>query len=760
MAAKLCHASVTLITVSILSALTLAAERTNSVYSSDKLNVHIIAHSHDDPGWIKTVDQYYYGSDQELAKGAVQFILDTVTTELASDPDKRFVYAEMAFLHRWWLEQDNATQERVRTLVADDRLQFVSGGWCMNDEATTHYSAIIDQMSLGHSFIEAEFGAHARPRVAWQIDPFGHSAEQAALFADMAFDGLYLSRIDYEDKAMRLKEARLEMVWRGSPVNKGELSDLFTGVFYNHYSPPDQFCFDERCKHPVVVKSDPRLVGENVKSFVGLFVAMVDEYRKAYRTNHLLMPMGDDFNFANARQNYKNIDALLAGLTADGRVNAFYSTPLQYLEAINEEGLEWELKTDDFLPYADHPHSYWVGFYTSRPALKHYARTRNSLLQACKQVEALSSLGRLSNSSVLLRQAVALAQHHDAITGTERQLVTYDYAQRLAEGTAECYDFLGKWAAVSTETEVGSFFGCDLLNISVCPDLDSDRHFAMFVYNPLAHSRTVTVHIPVTGTHYEVSEGVLSQVNPISEGTDHVRGDRGNTKNELVLGIPIGPGSSRYVEVRPSLDSTSNVKQNAASFGHPTDDIIIRNEYLEVYFDRETGRMSHLKRLDTEEMIDIDQQILWYHAFNSTTGHGQNSGAYIFRPADNEPQPVNDVGNVAEIESIINGEFVQEVRQKFSPWVYQTIRLYKGKKFVEMEYSVGSIPIGDVVGKEIISRIDASLNSGELFYTDANGREMKVRVVKNWIAYCVFESRRVGLGTTVEYIERKFKTKA
>ena len=38
---------------------------------------------------------------------------------------------------------------QVRKLVANKQLEFVNGGWCMNDEASTDYNAIIDQMTLG-----------------------------------------------------------------------------------------------------------------------------------------------------------------------------------------------------------------------------------------------------------------------------------------------------------------------------------------------------------------------------------------------------------------------------------------------------------------------------------------------------------------------------------------------------------------------------------------------------------------------------------
>ena len=38
------------------------------------------------------------------------------------------------------------------------RLQFVGGGWTQNDEAVTHYSAILDNLSLGMKFIADNFG--------------------------------------------------------------------------------------------------------------------------------------------------------------------------------------------------------------------------------------------------------------------------------------------------------------------------------------------------------------------------------------------------------------------------------------------------------------------------------------------------------------------------------------------------------------------------------------------------------------------------
>jgi hypothetical protein len=72
-------------------------------------------------------------------------------------------------------------------------------------------------------------------------------------------------------------------------------------------------------------------------------------------------------------------------------VNVFYSTPSCYLKAVHDAGRTWTTKRDDFFPYASDPHSYWTGFFTSRPTLKRFERLGNNFLQVLYVHFAISS---------------------------------------------------------------------------------------------------------------------------------------------------------------------------------------------------------------------------------------------------------------------------------------------------------------------------------------------------------------------------------
>lgn len=61
------------------------------------------------------------------------------------------MYVETAYFWAWWNELDdrNKVKGMIRKLIQQGQLEFLHGGWCMSDEATPHYTSMIDQMTLG-----------------------------------------------------------------------------------------------------------------------------------------------------------------------------------------------------------------------------------------------------------------------------------------------------------------------------------------------------------------------------------------------------------------------------------------------------------------------------------------------------------------------------------------------------------------------------------------------------------------------------------
>uniref|UniRef100_A0A8L0DPJ5 Alpha-mannosidase n=1 Tax=Oncorhynchus mykiss TaxID=8022 RepID=A0A8L0DPJ5_ONCMY len=675
------------------------------------LNVHLVPHTHDDVGWLKTVDQYFYGDRNDIQHAGVQYILDSVVDQLLKNPDRRFIYVETAFFYRWWKQQTDDMQNTVKQLVNEGRLEFVNGGWCMSDEATTHYSAVIDQMTMGLRFLNDTFGHCGRPRVAWHIDPFGHAREHASMFAQMGYDGFFFGRLDYQDRNRRMVAREQEMLWRASESLTPPMADLFTGILPNGYNPPEGFCWDQSCDDPPI-RDDPDLEDYNVDDVVTRFLHIAHGQALVYKTNHIIMTMGSDFQYENANLWYKNLDKLIRyvnQMQSNGsEVNVLYSTPSCYLQELHRANLTWPLKGDDFFPYADSAHDFWTGYFTSRPALKRYERISNSYLQTCKQLEVLG--GPISRKgpfgagdSETLKKAMAVAQHHDAVSGTEKQHVANDYARKLANGWAHCQVLVSNTLSSLSGSSAPRVY-CEHLNISVCPLTETSKKFSVNVYNPLARPVSWPVRLPVNGT-----------VVPVSQATAAVRRGRGYAVNELLFQVQAPPlGYSTY-----SVSLLQNGPPSPQSSPLPRAPKAVQNKS---FSPQPSSLLSLCASIVTLRDFLSSLFCVCLSRYNASDGNNsesiQMSGAYIFRPNTSTPFIIS---KTAKIETL------QEVRQWFSPWVSQVVRLYTDSRALELEWTVGPVPIGDDLGKEVISRLDSSINSSGVFYTDSNGREVLQR---------------------------------
>ncbi|XP_013794380.1 lysosomal alpha-mannosidase-like isoform X2 [Limulus polyphemus] len=679
------------------------------------INVHVVCHTHNDVGWLQTIDQYYQLS--------VKRIISSVVQSLQKDPNRRFTYVETAFFWRWWQHQTLEIQEIVRTLVNSGQLEFAGGGWTMNDEAVTHYSGIIDQITLGLRWLNDTFGQCALPRVGWQIDSFGHSREHASLLSQMFFDGLFLGRIDYQDIKNRRATKTMEFLWKVSQSLEGARSYLFTGVLPNVYWPPKGFCFDVKC-------ADPPITDLNGKMKAYQFKDTIMSQATHYTTNHLVVTMGMDFYYEAAEKWYQSLDKLMYyvnNMQATGsRVNMFYSTPACYLRSLNQTNVHWSVTAEDFFPYADRVHSYWTGYYTSRPSLKLYAREANTFLQACKQLSTLS--GVQNDDIIFLKRAVAVLQHHDAITGTEQEHVAKDYIKQLYFGIEKCQEIIGeslKTLQFGNASVDGGYKYCENLNESSCYVTEYNEKVIAVIYNPLGKTVKHYVRFPVYGQMYQVlnekGTSIQHQIDPIPLPVQNLPGRKSNTWRELLFQTELPPlGFNTYI-IREIHDYVPVVDHNSGIFSQTEHDVTLGNELLQVIIDRNSGL---LKAMVLEnETYNIRQSFYWYEG-QPGFGREKASGAYAFNPISNRALDLS--GNTTF--RIVKGDIVEELQQTFTPWLSQVIRIYKGVKHLEFEWVVGPIPVGDWRGKEIVSRFESDLESNGTFYTDSNGRETMQRI--------------------------------
>lgn len=90
----------------------------------------------------------------------------------------------------------------------------------------------------------------------------------------------------------------------------GESTQILTHALYHHYSAPPGLDWDTRGSDDPFV-NDKTLSTFNADEKCDNLKDWLREMSTHYRTNHLMITMGDDFNYQNARMNFESTDALL-----------------------------------------------------------------------------------------------------------------------------------------------------------------------------------------------------------------------------------------------------------------------------------------------------------------------------------------------------------------------------------------------------------------------------------------------------------------
>uniref|UniRef100_A0A182Q2M7 Alpha-mannosidase n=1 Tax=Anopheles farauti TaxID=69004 RepID=A0A182Q2M7_9DIPT len=744
--------------------------------SHHKLHVFVVPHSHNDPGWIQTFDEYYERSTKHIFANMLR--------HLDENASLKFIWAEISYFANWYDKLASEQKDIVKRLVKNRQLEFVTGGWVMSDEANSHWYSMLLQLTEGQTWLKTRL--NVTPVSSWSIDPFGQSATMPYILKHSGFENLLIQRTHYIVKKNLALKKQLEFRWRQLWDTRGD-TDLFTHMmpFYSYDVPhtcgPDpkiccQFDFKRlpgmglNCPWNV----PPRPITDQNVAERALMI--VDQWRKKsvlYRTRNVLIPLGDDFRYTTSSEweaQRVNFERLFDYINNEPSLNVEvkFATLQDYFDAVRVTSKEtggldqFPSLSGDFFTYADVNQDYWSGYFTSRPyhkrqdrILLHYIRSAE-MLHAWNAWEPASEWKTLTNRLEYARQQLSLFQHHDGITGTAKDYVMEDYAQRMSRAIEDCkfvmqqsvYRLLTKPSVYHpdpafhylTIDDSRTVNGSDSVRPTIIlgEELPSKQ---VVLHNSLPYARSEVVEFYVASPFVMVTDGnegtVPSQISPVWSW--HTRPDGvsqpqpSNTKYRLLFRAFVPPlGLSVYtINSRNSAEESLGVTYSKAiimskspftvnlAAGYPED--IDHLSPTEMSLRLEEGGSTSaafsskglLKSLTIENNQATVPVHLEFYRYGMQLSSGK-SGAYLFHPAGNATllkyeQP---------IVLVMKGPLETSITTGLPFAIHQTILRDDNIEIRNL------VDIGQRENTEIVMRLQTNINSGATFYTDLNGMQI------------------------------------
>ncbi|CAH1785373.1 unnamed protein product [Owenia fusiformis] len=728
----------------------------------DRLNVFIIPHSHVDPGWLQTVDEYYTESVHDILTNAVLALTD--------HPKMKFMWAETVFLKKWWdaLTFNNMDDVKVkfRKLLKDKRFEIVMGSWVMPDEASTHYYSIIDQMVEGHQWLEHNLGV--KPQYTWSIDPFGHSSAFPFFLKAAGFRGMAISRIHSGVKRKLALDKSLEFHWRQTWDQMGQ-HDLFCHVLAGStYVTGDSCGIDPKVCQEFDFSAGGTPWGQNPIQITNSTIAEQADilYRQymlksdLFRTRNIFNLVGHDFRYRkmeNYEDVFRNFQRLIEYMNNNETMNVHieFGTLGDYFNKVDDDLEQTKMPhlIGDFFPYVmstrPSQNDYWTGYFTTRPFDKYLGRELQSMVRTAEILNTFSAL-RIKQLSAphddheahvigslralaIAHEELGVYQHHDAITGTEVRHVAKDYEKRMMKGLQSCYNVIRKSFAILNPETNGIAF--DLDNVRDEDDMQIAKAIIgitkerrVTVFNPIAKRVQTVARFLIIHPNVDVYDingyKVDAQINPVWRD-NAVFIDR----YELIFGVTVPAfGTSTYTlkekngAVKFAEILTSDVESKVFTVKPlGKNDIHVMNSFMEAKFSAINGDLLGVKQEGDNHKIHTS--FVSYHS-----GQG---GAYVFKPRGKSDQKL--FSSQKPIVRVIKGEIVTEVHTLYDGLSRVAIIHHTGEDIqraitIHNSIDIRHFPEKDRRNIEVMMEIKSNVsNKDGLFYSDANGLQMSER---------------------------------
>ncbi|XP_068633290.1 alpha-mannosidase 2 [Battus philenor] len=757
-----------------------------------RLKVIVVPHSHNDPGWLKTFEQYFEWKTKN--------IINNIVLKLNQHRNMTFIWTEMSFLSAWWETSHPVKQKALKKLIKEGRLEITTGGWVMPDEACTHIYALVDQFIEGHHWVKTNLGV--TPKIGWSIDPFGHGPTVPYLLDSSGLEGAIIQRIHYAWKQWLAERQIEEFHWM--PAWNTKKPSLIV-----HNQPFDIYSIKSTCgPHPSICLSyDFRKIPGEYSEYTAKYEeitdqnlhskskTLIEEYERiGSLTSHnvVLVPLGDDFRyefdveFDAQYVNYMKMFNYINSHKDIFNADVHFGTPLDYFNAMKQR-LKGNIPTlkGDFFVYSDifseGKPAYWSGYYTTRPYVKILARQFEHQLRTSEIIFTLVSnfikqstdhnlvssekrLEKFYEQLINARRNLGLFQHHDAITGTSKANVMNDYGTKLFTSLYHCIRL--QEAALSTimlpdeklhtqnilQSEVEwETYGAPVRKLQVSL-MDRKK---VVLFNPLAELRTEVITVRSNTTNIRIYDSrtkkyVLYQITPILEVLDDGKRIISNTNFEVqfVATLPALTAVTYKLEEHTnkshrSLVFCNNCQDNQNSDKPPTfvtkkmmpGDIQLENTVLKLLINRNSGFLKQVFRKDVKKKNIVEIQ---FGAYQSAQRH---SGAYLFMPDYDAPEKhvLNPYSNWNSLQDdniiIVSGPISTKITTLYMPFLVHTVTIYN----VDDPALMHAISIENTVDfenppknreTELYMRIETDIQNGEPpeFYTDQNGFQYQKRV--------------------------------